>query len=163
MRALVVPYFAVRLLSRWKQCVAESLTCERMSGLVAWGQWRGWYPPPAPQLREHAANTDGTSEVFASPSGGPTRLGGLMGNGVMMNTQLLCVLPHSLVSCAHHVHEDDPALPLPAPRNLPDNCLPWEWLPGRFEIASTLTPFHSESYAPGCELAWTVMYIATGT
>ena len=38
---------------------------ERMTGTVAWGQWRGWYP--------------------GLDAG---KLGGLMGNGIMMNTQL---------------------------------------------------------------------------
>ncbi len=70
---------------RQQQVVTESLLCERISGMVAWGQWRGWYAPQWDAMT-------GTGPIAADVSAdGPTRLGGTMGNGVMMNTQLLCV------------------------------------------------------------------------
>lgn len=29
-----------------QECVVQSLVGERVAGMVAWGQWRGWYTPP---------------------------------------------------------------------------------------------------------------------
>jgi hypothetical protein len=92
---------------------------ERISGFVAWGQWRGWYVancgtmgmPPCPPN----STTAGASERAAGPATAPADvtpppppppppppaassnsagndqglvLGGEMGNGIMMNTQL---------------------------------------------------------------------------
>eukprot|EP00040_Diaphanoeca_grandis_P015116 m.76958 g.76958 ORF g.76958 m.76958 type:complete len:898 (-) comp24959_c0_seq1:84-2777(-) len=54
-----------------QECTVQSLVGERITGTVAWGQWRGWYKPPC-----------GT---MGMP---PCMLGGEMGNGIMMNTQL---------------------------------------------------------------------------
>ena len=59
-----------------QECVVDSVVGERMAGFVAWGQWRGWYQPPC-----------GTMGMPPCPPG-PRPLGGEMGNGVMMNTQL---------------------------------------------------------------------------
>ena len=68
-----------------QEVVVSGLVGERIAGLVAWGQWRGWYDPkcgtmgvppcPPPSL--------GQEELDER-----LRLGGEMGNGIMMNTQL---------------------------------------------------------------------------
>jgi hypothetical protein len=79
----------------------ESLVGERMAGLIAWGQWRGWYeapcgtmgrpPCPPPATRESALDDDdaaAAAAAAATTTGERVRLGGEMGNGIMMNTQL---------------------------------------------------------------------------
>ena len=60
-----------------QECVVDSLVGERMTGLVAWGQWRGWYTPPC-----------GTMGMPPCPPIHARTLGGEMGNGIMLNTQL---------------------------------------------------------------------------
>jgi hypothetical protein len=67
-----------------QECVVESLVGERIAGMVAWGQWRGWYTPPC-----------GT--MGRPPCPPPARLGGEMGNGIMMNTQLSYLNNHITV------------------------------------------------------------------
>jgi hypothetical protein len=97
-----------------QECVVESMRGERMAGFVAWGQWRGWYqapcgtmgmppcPPHPPTASVPVARSAGSlnevkggvtgSVIVSSPSyqtpGTSTWLGGEMGNGIMMNTQL---------------------------------------------------------------------------
>lgn len=36
----------VQFYGQAQECVVDSLLGERITGLVAWGQWRGWYDPP---------------------------------------------------------------------------------------------------------------------
>jgi hypothetical protein len=78
-----------------QECVVESLVGERMAALVAWGQWRGWYEPPCGTMGMPPCPPNATAATAAAayadrdqqmPPG--TRLGGEMGNGIMMNTQL---------------------------------------------------------------------------
>jgi hypothetical protein len=95
-----------------QEVVVDSMVGERIAGFVAWGQWRGWYlppcgtmgrppcppgPPPRPvrgdlhSSKETRSRKDAIRGVEgkSDPLGRVTRLGGEMGNGIMMNTQLM--------------------------------------------------------------------------
>ena len=61
-----------------QECVVESMVGERMAGFIAWGQWRGWYTAPCGTMGRPPCQLEA----------GRTMLGGEMGNGIMMNTQL---------------------------------------------------------------------------
>ena len=85
-----------------QECVVQSLVGERVSGMVAWGQWRGWYTPPCGTMGMPPCNSTASasqpprgssrsrhSTDDADGTGGKAaRLGGEMGNGIMMNSQL---------------------------------------------------------------------------
>lgn len=64
-----------------QEIVVDGLVGERIAGLVAWGQWRGWYEPKCGTMgmRPCPPPVDDHKRV---------QLGGEMGNGIMMNTQL---------------------------------------------------------------------------
>lgn len=94
-----------------QECVVTKLVGERITGLVAWGQWRGWYTPPCgsmgmppcPTGALDARSRNATSESSASEVSAATRhmLGGEMGNGVMMNTQLRYLSNH--ITVGNHI------------------------------------------------------------
>jgi hypothetical protein len=76
-----------------QECVVQSLVGERVAGMVAWGQWRGWYTPPCGTMGMPPCTTESADRMAVESddeSGGSkaVRLGGEMGNGIMMNTQL---------------------------------------------------------------------------
>ena len=73
-----------------QEVVVDGLVGERIAGLVAWGQWRGWYEPKCgtmgrPPCPPPAIGDGGDSQERLRER---VRLGGEMGNGIMMNTQL---------------------------------------------------------------------------
>lgn len=55
--------------------VADNVAA-RFGGFINWGQWRGWIPPPP-------ANASGDAPAL------PDRLGGVMGNGMQINLQIM--------------------------------------------------------------------------
>lgn len=71
-----------------QECVVEGLLGERMAGLIAWGQWRGWYQPPCGTMGQPPCAPEGTGSEGEVEGKGNKSLGGEMGNGIMMNTQL---------------------------------------------------------------------------
>eukprot|EP01043_Picozoa_sp_COSAG02_P060794 COSAG02_NODE_8022_length_2743_cov_3.322239_3_plen_359_part_00 len=87
----------VQFYGQAQECVVESLLGERITGLVAWGQWRGWYdppcgsmgmppcPPPAPETDNARSSTSSGAGANAVARGNVgTHLGGQMGECLLL-------------------------------------------------------------------------------
>ena len=65
------------------ESIVSDTIFERVRGLIGWGQWRGWVPPP-PVGDGGFWSADGG---WPPAAGGAARLGGLMGNGLQPNVR----------------------------------------------------------------------------
>lgn len=68
-------------------CVFADNVGTRITGWVAWGQWRGWVPPPAATATGGSRGIT-TRRLRFSKTNDDSRVGGVMGNGVMPNVHV---------------------------------------------------------------------------
>lgn len=78
---------AVQYYGQALDCVLADAVGERMTGFLAWGQWRGWTPANASEMvgGRAAAAAAGATDLLLPPPPPLPQLRGQMGNGIMPN------------------------------------------------------------------------------